>query len=195
MDAAQFFLLRYEALHGLMTERLFADLGEGQLRARPEGQNSIVWIVWHMARAEDIGVNRFAEDRREVFDEGGWASRMGAKRRDLGTGMTSEEVSELSASLDVTALRQYWAAVGQRTLEALRGGAAPHWDEVVPPQRLRRIIRSEGDYGPKVNPERVETFYAGMTRGWAFAHFALTHSFGHFHEANAVRGLLGFPGP
>ena len=195
MDAAQFFLLRYEALHGLMTERLFADLGEGQLRARPEGQNSIVWIVWHMARAEDIGVNRFAEDGREVFDEGGWAKRMDAKRRDLGTGMTSEEVSDLSATLDVGALRQYWAAVGQCTLEAIRGGAAHHWDELVPPQRLRRVIRSEGDYGPKVNQERVETFYAGMTRGWAFAHFALTHSFGHFNEANAIRGLLGFPGP
>ena len=33
-----------------------------------------------------------------------------------------------------------------------------------------------------------------MTRGWAFAHMALTHSYGHFYEAGVVRGLLGFPG-
>jgi len=36
--------------------------------------------------------------------------------------------------------------------------------------------------------------YGGMTRGWAFAHMALTHTFGHFAEANIVRGMLGFPG-
>ncbi len=33
-----------------------------------------------------------------------------------------------------------------------------------------------------------------MTRGWAFAHMALTHTFGHFYETNVVRGMLGFPG-
>ena len=115
MNAAEFFLLRYEALHGQMTDRLLAKLTDAQLRARPHGQNSIVWLLWHVARAEDVGVNRFAYDRRQVFDDGGWA-------------------------------------------------------------------------------ERVEAFYGGMTRGWAFAHMALTHSFGHFYEASVVRGMLGFPG-
>src|SRR5712691_6807522 len=92
MDAAQFFLLRYEPLHAVMTDRLFADLGDAQLRARPQGQNSIVWMLWHVARAEDIGVNRFAYDRQQVFDEGDWGTRIGAGRRDLGTAMTSDEV-------------------------------------------------------------------------------------------------------
>jgi hypothetical protein len=195
MDAARFFLLRYEPLHGMITDRLFAGLSEAQLRARPQGQNSIVWILWHVGRAEDIGINRFAGDRREVFDEGGWDSRLGVKRRDLGTGMTSEEVSELSARVDVPTLRDYWHAVGQRTLELIRREGSEGWEEVVDPDRLRRVIRVEGDYGPNVDPDRVEGFYGGMTRGWAFAHFALAHSFGHFHEAGSVRGSLGFPGP
>ena len=79
MDAARFFLLRYEPLHAMITDRLFAGLSEAQLRARPQGQNSIVWNFWHVARAEDVGINRFAGDRREVFDEGGWESRLGVK--------------------------------------------------------------------------------------------------------------------
>jgi hypothetical protein len=33
-----------------------------------------------------------------------------------------------------------------------------------------------------------------MTRGWAFAHLALTHTFGHVFEAGVTRGMLGFPG-
>ncbi len=63
MDAAQCFMLRYEPLHASMTDRLFANLSDAQLRARPHGQNSIAWRLWHVARAEDLGVNRFAEDR------------------------------------------------------------------------------------------------------------------------------------
>ena len=194
MNAAEFFLLRYEALHGLMTERLLAKLADAQLRARPHGQNSIVWLLWHLARAEDVGVNRFAYDRRQVFDDGGWAGRVGAGRRDLGTGMTSDEVTALSAGVDAGALREYWRAVGDRTVEIVRGEGDRGWDDVVDAARIRRTIREDGDYGPNLNAERVEAFYGGMTRGWAFAHMALTHSFGHFYEASVVRGMLGFPG-
>jgi hypothetical protein len=194
MDAAQFFLLRYEPLHGMMTDRLLAELTEAQLRARPGGQNSIAWLLWHVARAEDIGVNAFAYDRPQVFDEGEWAKRIGSGRRDLGTSMTSDEVTAFSASADVGALRDYWRAVGDRTLDTVRRDGAGSWDTPVDAARMSRIIRADGDYGPRVDPNRVETFYAGMTRAWAFGHLALTHSFGHFSEAGVVRGMLGYPG-
>src|SRR5713101_2810365 len=111
MDAAQFFMLRYEPLHAGMTDRLLADLSEVHIRARPHGVNSIAWLFWHVARAEDMGVNRLATDGREVFDDGGWGTRLGIARRNVGTGMTTEEVSELSASINISALREYWAAV------------------------------------------------------------------------------------
>ena len=196
MDAAQFFLLRYEPLHAGMTDRLLADLSDAQLRARPHDQNSIAWLLRHVARGEDIGVNRFATDGPEVFDEGGWQKRLGVARRDTGTGMTSEEVSDLSARIDLSALREYWSAVGRRTVEVIRSYGSKGWDEVIDPARIRRIIRDSGMFGPNVNIERVEVgrLPGGMTRGWAFAHLALTHSHGHFYEANVVRGMLGFPG-
>jgi len=194
MDAAQFFLLRYEPLHGMMTDRLFAELTESQLRARPQGQNSIAWLLWHVARAEDIGVNAFAYDRPEVFDEGGWAKRIGSGRRDLGTSMTSDEVTAFSATADVGALGDYWRAVGEGTLETIRRDGDHGWPEPVDPARMRHIICDTGDYGPRVDTARVQTFYAGMTRAWAFGHLALTHTFGHFSEAGVVRGMLGYPG-
>jgi hypothetical protein len=194
MDAAQFFMLRYEPLHGGMTERLFENLNDAQLRARPHGENSIVWLLWHVARAEDIGVNRFATDGPQVFDVGAWGKRIGTDRRDLGTGMTSDEVSAFGAAIDVQAVRAYWDAVGQRTVAVIREGHSTGWDERIDPERIRRTIIEEGDYGPNVSVERVLTLYGGMTRGWAFAHFVLTHTYGHFYEGNVVRGMLGFPG-
>jgi hypothetical protein len=194
MDAAQFFLLRYEPLHGMMTDRLLVELTDAQLRTRPSGQNSIAWLLWHVARAEDIGVNAFAYDRPQVLDEGDWAKRIGSGRRDLGTSMTSDEVTAFSEHSDVGALREYWRAVGARTLETVKRDGDRDWEEAVDPARMRRIICDDGDYGPRVDTNRVQTFYAGMTRGWAFGHLALTHSFGHFSEAGVVRGMLGYPG-
>jgi hypothetical protein len=59
-------------------------------------------------------------DGREVFDEGGWTSRLGAGRREVGTAMTSDEVSDLTARVSIPALRAYWVAVGQRTVDIIQ---------------------------------------------------------------------------
>ncbi len=192
MDAADFVLLRHEPLHGMMTDALFDNLSDAQARARPNGQNSIAWLLWHVSRAEDIGVNRFASDRTEVFDDGGLGRPIGLSRRDLGTGMTSDEVDELSRKIDIAALRTYWTAVGARTVEVLRSTGSRSWDEVVSQEHVRRVVFEEGGYGP--NAEFAAPFYAGQTRGWMVGHLALTHSYGHFFDARTVRGMLGFPG-
>ena len=108
--------------------------------------------------------------------------------------MTSEEVSAFSASVDVQAVREYWDAVGQRTVAVIRERGASGWDDRVDPERIRRTVIEEGDYGPNVPVDRVLTLYGGMTRGWSFAHLVLTHTYGHFYEGTVVRGSLGFPG-
>ena len=192
MDAAEFLLLRHEPLHGAMTTTLVEGLPETQIRARPHGLNSIAWLLWHIARAEDIGVNRFWVDRGEVLDDGGWSRRLRLARRDLGTGMTSDEVQMLSDTVDVGALRGYWDAVGHRTVEVVHAVGSRGWDDVVPPDQIRRIVHDEGGYGP--NAEWAAPFYADQTRGWMVGHLALTHSYGHFFDARTVRGMLGFPG-
>src|SRR5688572_1027920 len=100
MDAATFFMLRYEILHGRMTDALLADLSEDRFRARPNGQNSIAWLLWHAARVEDVGINRFALDRQQTFDQG-WGRKIGWQRRDVGTAMLSDEVDELSRAVNM----------------------------------------------------------------------------------------------
>jgi len=34
--------------------------------------NPIAWLLWHAARVEDVGVNRFITDGRQVLDTGAW---------------------------------------------------------------------------------------------------------------------------
>ena len=85
MDAVDFFLLRYETLHRTLLDDLLKGLTEAQVRGRPQpGVNTIAWLIWHAARIEDVGVNRFVVDGAQVLDDG-WLSRLGVDRRDVGT--------------------------------------------------------------------------------------------------------------
>ena len=92
-----------EAVGGLTVEAL-------AFRVDPRA-NSIAWLVWHLARVQDAAVSRFVDDRPQVLEEGRWNQAMRLDRRDVGSGMTSEEVDALSAAIDITALRGYHRAV------------------------------------------------------------------------------------
>ena len=66
MDARDLLLDEHGRMHaatltgdkGTLAERTFGGLTDDQMRARPrEDLNSIAWILWHIARAEDIILN------------------------------------------------------------------------------------------------------------------------------------------
>ncbi len=95
MNSCDLFLLRYRFSHPGMSRRMLADLTEDQARTpHCPGVNTLAWLVWHMARTEDIGLNRFVTDGEQVFDAAGRGARPGVARRELGTGMTPAEVRD-----------------------------------------------------------------------------------------------------
>jgi DinB superfamily len=192
MDALGLFRLRYDAIHGGFVDELFAGLTDAQVRARPHGLNSVAWLVWHATRVEDAAVSRFVSDRPQVLVEGDWSRGLG-DRRDVGSGMTDAEVESLSGRLDVEALRGYARAVAERT-RSVAGALAPAaWEEIVPPERIRRVV---GDEELLVDAGRwVEEFWArGHSRGWYLLQTGLLHPYGHWFEAFATRGQLGVRG-
>ncbi|HEY7138914.1 MAG TPA: DinB family protein [Methylomirabilota bacterium] len=193
MDALGLFVLRYNAIHGKFVDDLFAGLTDAQARERPHGLNSVAWLVWHATRVEDATVSRFVDDQPQVLTEGQWRDRLGVDRRDVGSGMAEDEVESLSARIDTAALRGYAHAVADRT-RSVTGSLTPAaWDEIVPAERIRRIVAEEGllvDAG-----RWVEDFWArGHSRGWYLLQTALLHPYGHWFEAMATRGQLGAPG-
>jgi hypothetical protein len=115
MDIARLFFTRYEDLR-LSMQDLDA-CSDAEWRARPHGLNPKTWIVWHMARAEDSGLNRLVFDRPQVLDDPGarWPERMRIPLRHHGSTMPSGEVDALNARAEVGALRAYSAAVAERT--------------------------------------------------------------------------------
>lgn len=189
MDAIAFFHLRYDDLHGPVTDQRMRTLAEPAFRLRPHGLNSVAWLLWHVARCEDVGVNRLVVDRPQVLDDGEWPGRMNVHRRDIGTGMTSAEVDELSARVDVAALLGYWDAVGARTDEVVSHLRAEDLSRPIDRARLRRVVAEEGVLGPQAL-QLEEAWRTKPNRGWFLAQLALTHTWAHIYDIDIVRGFL-----
>jgi hypothetical protein len=194
MDAVDFFLLRYDALHRTLLDDMLKSLTDAQVRGRPHpGVNTIAWLFWHAARVEDVGVNRLIVDGTQVLDDG-WLARLGVDRRDVGTGMTDAEVDGLSARLDLAALRGYWDALTVRTRQVVETLRGQDLTDVVPADRVERVCADEGAVAP--GAEWLTEFWANRrTRGWLLAQTPLLHVYGHYFEARVAAGLWGARSP
>ncbi len=196
MDLLAFFLAQHAAVHAAEvsgrtfgSQRVFDEPSDAQMRLRPaKGVNSLVWILWHMARTEDAAVNPVVAARDQVLDDG-WMRRMNVPWRIIGSGMTDDEVTALTDRADVAAVRAYRSAVGLRTREVVQALGPAAWDEVIGADDLARAGTTGAfrDWVPgKPYP------WLGWTRGAQLASSALRHNAAHLGEAVTVRGLAGF---
>ncbi len=192
MDLTRFFSGCHAATHSPAADRWLGGLSAEQMRIRPApGMNSIVWLLWHMARTEDVAVNLVVAARPQVFDEG-WARRMNIPRRDMGTGMTEDEVRELTEHADVAAVREYRSAVGERTREVVAALRPEAWDEILGVGDTTRAA-SAGAFGPDDWVDGVgHRPWQGHTRGDQLGGTAIRHNAGHIGEAVTIRALAGF---
>ncbi len=158
------------------------------MRLRPGPRlNSLVWLLWHMARTEDAAVNPVVAARDQVLDEH-WLRRMNVPWRTIGTGMTTDEVTEMSTRADVGAVRAYRSAVGRRTQEVVRALRPEAWDEIVEVPDIRRAAAA-GALRDWV--EGASYPWLGWTRAEQLASSALRHNSAHIGEAVTIRSLAG----
>ena len=191
MDMRDLFLAQHSAMHSAnvagnkasAVERVLNGLNEEQLRVRPrEDLNSIAWILWHVARAEDIFLNPVLTGRSQVFDDA-WTKKLNVTRKDFGIGMKSPEVSELTRAIDVDAVREYRDAVGKRTREIIGGFQPGDWEGQAGMDRAL----AEGGF-----PAPVAQAFGGRPRAMVLSGIALFHPAAHFGEANTIRSAGGF---
>jgi DinB superfamily len=194
MDPRDLFLTQHGAVHtaavggnkASAAERVLNGLTEEQMRVRPrEDLNSIAWLIWHIARAEDIILNPVLAGRAQVFDDA-WMKRLGVTRKDFGIGMKSPEVSELTRAINLDALREYRDAVGRRTREIVGAFQPQDWEGQVQQAAMERAAAEGG-----VSPQLVQAF-TGRPRAAVLSGIALFHPAGHLGEATTIRGAGGF---
>ena len=76
-------------------------------------------------------------------------------------------------------------------IETLRGSDI---EALVPAERVRSVVLSEGVVAP--GAEWLTEFWAGgRSRAWVLAKTALLHPYGHYFEARVAAGLWGARSP
>ena len=201
MDVIRFFEASHSALHSgdvydgctPNIDRWLGGLSEDQFRVQPVGLNSIIWLLWHMARTEDVAVNLVVAGRPQVLDDD-WVGRLTPGRRDTGNGMTSDEVIEFSARVDCAAVLAYRTAVGRRTREVVRALSPQAWDEMVAVDDVMRANAAgafRADLTQAIAAGKVG--WLGHARGDQLSQTAIRHNAMHVGEAVTIRSKAGFP--
>lgn len=168
-------------------DEALAGLTETQMRYRPQaGMRSIVWLLWHIARIEDVTMNLLVAGRPQILDTG-WAGRLGLAQRDVGTGMDDSEVADVSARIDIAALRAYRLAVGEQTRATVAAMQPSDLRQTVEPARITELLAAGA----------VSEAARGLAETWdtwTNVRFLLMpatrHSFTHLNEARRLRGAI-----
>jgi hypothetical protein len=197
MDAGELFLAQHATVHSAAvggnlasaSEQAFGQLTDEQMRIRPrEDLNSLAWILWHIARSEDALINLVLAGRPQILDRD-WLARLGVSRRDVGTGMSSAEVSELTRQIDLPALRDYRDAVGRRTREIVGAFRPEDWEGECSSAAVERAA-DEGAFGGRT--DALVKIFTGRPRAMLLSGIALLHPARHLGEVTTIRSAAGF---
>jgi hypothetical protein len=199
MEAHQIFLTRHAGVHSKMVDpegwwkvedTVWLDVAEEELRRRPTpDHNSIAWLVWHMARCEDVAVNTVLRGVPEVLDRDGWLAKLGIASRHIGTGATPAEVTTISQTIGLDALRAYRAAVGRETRQWVSTVDFSTLNAVVSAMDARRAAErgAFGDHGAWVEEHWAAR---GCRRSDFLFWLAIEHNWFHAGEIWVIRNLL-----
>lgn len=106
-------------------------------------EHSVAWIIWHIARCEDVAMNLLVAGSPQVLNQGDWLGRIRASICHTGNEMDEAGVARFSKSVDIEALRAYRVAVGRRTREIVEPLGLEELRQQVDPACLQRVMDEE----------------------------------------------------
>ena len=169
-------------------DELWQGLTEADFRAiPPKGEHSIAWMLFHIARIEDIAMNLLIAGTSQLYLKDGWAKKLKSPIPHSANKMDNESVARLSAVIDMKALREYRIAVGKRTRAIVKKIRAEEFDQKVNPIRLQKVL-AEG----AVIPEAMEVvnYWGSRTIAGLLLMPATRHNLLHLNEALRVKQKL-----
>jgi hypothetical protein len=148
-EAIQLFLSQHAMLHSAkmaqtepwsFEDAILDDMTEEQIRRIPRNcEHSVAWIIWHIARCEDITMNLLVAGSSQVLNQDSWLEQIKTPIRHTGNEMEEVDIADFSAAVDIEALRAYRVAVGRRTQEIVKQLESEDLKRKVDPARLQRV--------------------------------------------------------
>lgn len=169
-------------------DEILNELSETDFRyIPPGGEHSIAWNLWHIARIEDVTMSLLVAETEQVYVSGGWFNRLGIDIQHTGNAMSADEISALSASIDIKALRDYRLAVGQRTRQIVSGLAQAQYKQRVDSSRIQRVL-DEGAVTESAH--EIVDYWEKRTIAGLLLMPATRHNFVHLKECLRIKGKI-----
>lgn len=200
-QAIELFLEQHTQLHSgqlagaennSFDDDLWIGLGPPDARRIPRNsQHSIAWLIWHMARIEDVTMNILVAGSPQVLRQETWSERLKVTIEDTGNALDAAEIAGLSDAIDITALREYRLAVGKRTQDIVHQLQPGDLKKRVGQDRLRQIL-AEG----AVNEKSIGLldYWGGLTIAGLLLMPPTRHNFIHLNEAGRTKKQLYMEG-
>ena len=153
----------------------------------PKGDHSIAWILFHIARVEDITMNMLVAGTPQLYMLDKWGRKLNSTTHHSANKMDNESVANLSSALDIDALRDYRLAVGRRTREIVKQILPGELSQKVDPARLQKVL-DEG----AVTREAIEivNYWGKRTIAGLLLMPPTRHNFLHLNEAFRIKQKL-----
>lgn len=196
-DAIELFFVQHAELHsskiGSNPDWSFEDMllnnlnEDGFRRIPPRHEHSVAWLLWHIARIEDVTMSVLVAGKQQLFILGGWLERLGIEWSHTGNAMSSVEITDLSQVIDLSRLRDYRLAVGQRTVDIISQIMPDQLTKQVDPSRIQ-IIAESGAVRP--DAYRVLDYWSKRTIAGLLLMPATRHNLIHLNEAERISASI-----
>jgi hypothetical protein len=169
-------------------DKALSGLSEVAFRAIPSGcEHSIAWILWHMARIEDVTMNMLLMNKKQVFTTGKWQKKLNITVSDTGNLMLPKKIAQLGKQIDIAALKKYRDAVGKRTRKNVQALDPVQWKRKVDPARIARLV-PEGAVNPAAT--QVLEYWGGLTYAGLLLMPPTRHNLIHLNEIIKMKRKL-----
>jgi hypothetical protein len=179
MSKAKLWSFEDEVLQGLTND---------QMRCIPAGgEHSVAWVLFHLARIEDITMNLLVAGTPQLFIREGWGQKIKAPILHSANSMDPGAVTALSAQIDIDALRSYRQAVGRRTRQIAKRLKPEQFHQKPEAARLQQVME-EGALLPEAIG--VLQYWSKRTVAGLLLMPPTRHNFLHLNEALRIRQKL-----
>jgi hypothetical protein len=154
---------------------------------RGGSQHSIAWILWHLARIEDLTMNMLVAGTSTLFERDRWAGKLNAPFTNTGNEIDAGQVNLLNQTIQLENLRAYRVAVGQHTQQLASQLTAGELRQKVSGERIQRI-RASGAVVPAA--DGIVNYWSRRTIAGLLLMPPTRHCFTHLNEALRIKHSL-----
>ncbi len=169
-------------------DEVLDNLDENALRRIPhEGEHSLAWILWHLARIEDLTMNVLVAGKCQLFENESWREKLHAPISDTGNAIDVHMVTLFSQAVDLDQLIAYREAVGRQTRQIISQLLPDILGEKVEPERIQ-AVRASGAVADAA--DGIIDYWSHRTIAGLLLMPPTRHCFLHWNEASRIKHLL-----